>query len=76
MAASRCDAMYPPVVSVLDLSPNAEWVNDCLQLLGLEHESNLDRVRAELTSILQRQCQATHSRQSAPQPVMRSTTDD
>ena len=45
---------------MLQLSSNGEWVTDCLQLLGMEHETDLQRVQKELTTILQRQPQRTH----------------
>ena len=41
--------------SALQVSPNVEWMNDCLQLLGMEHVDDFELVYSELTTILQRQ---------------------
>ena len=41
-------------VSVLQLSSNGEWVTDCLHTLGMENETDLQRVQSELTRILRR----------------------
>ena len=58
-------------VRMLELSHNAEWVDECFALLGLEQDNDLQLVVNEITTILQRQSHSQTPCFEATQPLGR-----